>query len=203
MAELVYRHQDGQNLAELRNYKLVQGQLFKINGKNHYRGVAPYPVIPNIGDTWEELDAAFSLWANAWFWNGNYWLSQQVFSHFYTNPTVSNAGSIVNTYPVDANYNLFVLSTIATLFSNINATSTANWSWSLRRLSLVGATATLSTSSTQGQASNTFKTYVTPINLFVETLVNQIYGIAISESSIGGSANRLGTISYQYRLARR
>ena len=205
MTETLYRHQDGQNLAELRNYKLVQGQLFKINGKNHYRGAAPYPVAtPNIGDTWEEL-SAIGGWIQTWFWNGSYWLSQQTLEKYQISGLINSgtgSGLSGHGFTVDFNFNLFVLNMQAAIFTP-SATNTNNyWEWRLTRISGAGTSTTLALANNRFQTANTWKNYRTDINTHINLVLTQTTNLRVSESTIGGSVSKMGTIGYQYKLAR-
>lgn len=200
----MFKHLDGQNQAELRNYKLLQGQLFKINGKNHYRGVAPYPVTPAVGDTWEELDATGN-WIQNWFWNGAYWLSQQVYQQSSTNPNLTTAGTGTGLlgygFAVEnSNFNLFILAMEAAIFTSNNSTSGSNWTWRLDRIS-TGSVTQLAVQTNQGQLGNTWASFVTPINVHINVGATQTVAMRIRESP-SGSANKAGTVGFKYRLAR-
>lgn len=131
MTETLYRHQDGQNLAELRNYKLVQGQLFKLNGKNHYRGAAPYPVPPGKGDTWDELDVN-NNWLGAWFWNGVYWLSTNLFEHALV-PIIAGIGAVNSntSYPIDTDTHIFITRFSSAFYITAVSTATNYYQFSL------------------------------------------------------------------------
>lgn len=205
MTETLYRHQDGQNLAELRNYKLVQGQLFKINSKNYYRGVAPHPIATsNIGDTWEELGAT-GLWIQSWFWNGTYWLSQQTLEKYHISGLINSgtgAGLSGHGFTVNFNFNLFVLNMQAAIFTP-SATNTTNyWEWRLTRISSSGGSTQLALANNQFQTANTWKNYQININTHINLALTQTTNLRVSESTIGGSVSKMGTIGYQYKLAR-
>ncbi len=165
MTELVYKHRDGQNLAELRNYKLVQGQLFNVNGKNHYRGVAPYPVSLLVGDTWEELDAT-GTWLGDWFYfGGNTWLSRQE----YQFSNISNSGAIGGAnvpfdYPVDQRNEIFITRIGVFYILDNNSTATNYYQFTFSKLSVLGNTTTI------GQ----FNTIGTPVNQWAYRSIDNI-----------------------------
>lgn len=169
--------------------------------RKHHVGVAPFPFSASKGDTWTELDAN-NNYLQKWFWNGNYWLSVALYSYSYTNQAATSVATLNSTFPVKLNYNLFVVQLFATLFSNLNATSTSCWSWNLRRATASGSSTILSSANTAGQAINTWATYSNPINIHIDIVNTQTINMRISESPTGGSASRLGTVGFEYRLAR-
>jgi hypothetical protein len=68
-------------------------------GQGYYKGVAPYPFGPVIGDIWVELDSN-NLVVERWFWNGNYWLSCQIFEeeNYVSGSTTINQNFLINYY---------------------------------------------------------------------------------------------------------
>ncbi|MGL4623251.1 MAG: hypothetical protein ACRCZS_30085 [Chroococcidiopsis sp.] len=173
--------------------------------KRHYRGAAPYPYTPSIGDTWEELSAT-GLWIEAWFWNGTYWLSQQTFEKYQVNSNSINSGTGAGLagygFTVDFNFNLYVLNMQAAIYVSNATTSTNYWSWDLTRISSVSGSITLASADNRFQAGNTWKAYLTNINTHINLALTQTTNLRIREGATGGSATKMGTIGYQYKLAR-
>jgi hypothetical protein len=153
-----YKHEDGSAIAELRNYKFVAAQFFKQNGKNSYRGVAPYPVTPAIGDKWEELDAT-GLFLESWYWNGTYWLSERIYNWFFD--TIGNTAAAAVNWPVNPATNIYLTDLITAVSTTVANSATNGWTWTLSRVTAanVATTITSNNSLTGGQAATTWRTY--------------------------------------------
>lgn len=206
MTEISYRHQDGQNLAELRNYKLVQGQLFKINSKNHYRGVAPYPVAtPNIGDTWEELGAT-GLWIESWFWNGSYWLSTNLYEcrQFILSGNGTH-GSFPNTcdFALNLNFNVYLQEFIVSVFQTTAGTATDYWEWTLNRTATPNSPVAIATLNSIGVLSSRMTVISMPLNFHIDVVATAMSTIKIIETRRAGNSAVLSTVKFAYRRARR
>lgn len=172
-------------------------------GKRHYRGVAPYPYTPAKGDTWEELDNSDN-WIESWFWNGNYWLSSQLyeFSACNTLSSVFSSTSLAFRYPVDSNYNIFIIQLLTRVILNGASTATNYWRF------FVSYTTTLFTVSIAEHNSilvpaNSERLIVTGVNLHFDVLSLQILGLRIGETRTGGTVQRQSTTKVEYRKARR
>lgn len=205
MTETLYRHQDGQNLAELRNYKLVQGQLFKINGKNHYRGAAPYPVaLPNVGDTWEELDVT-GLWIEEWFWNGTYWLSNKL-SQYNSYISITNPYS-ANPYYWDfslaANTNIYLKRVVMSVLMSTPGSATNKWTWNLSRRAINDSNTAIVTFENQNPNANTWAQILTPVNQHINVAATQAAVIRLTEVRTGTNSNvKTNTFRIEYHKAR-
>jgi hypothetical protein len=206
MTELVYRHQDGQNLAELTNFKLVQGQLFKNNGKNHYLGAAPYPVAPAKGDLWTEYDASDNFLED-WVYNGTIWLSKEILPIPFQPPS-SALTAVVNspTFPIYTVRNILLLNMLITGVQSILASGTNNWSLTLARLAQPGTTATtittFNTSAPTAFAANQITTVVHPINTLIDTAATGIKALRVTELRTAGTSTKNFSYTIQYKKAR-
>lgn len=206
------RHYEGNSLSELRNFNLVQGKLFKINGKNHYRGVSPYPVIPALGDTWDELDGV-DRWVENWVWNGTYWLTQQVFLMGFEMNNISstftayvpgrtrhtNGAFPRNRFLLDFRGNIFVINTLD---------NSRYWLIELQRRNSNNLTITnISSYNTYlgnglNNTSNSWHEFSNTLNLHQDIQANGIRAYSLQLTKVGGAGNLLGNLECRYREAR-
>ncbi len=198
----MFKHLDGQNLAELRNYKLVQGQLFNVNGKWHYRGVAPYPdTAPSKGDTWEELDVN-NNWLGAWFWNGVYWLSVNLFEHALV-PIISGTGASNNntSYPIDNDTHIFITSFSSTFYLTAASTATNYYQFTLRYYSPANVSTNLAQLTTIGASGNAWgRRSIDNIGFVSSDLA---LSLSIGELRPAGNLSRVASHHAFYRKVRK
>lgn len=198
----MFKHLDGQNQAELKNYKLVQGQLFNVNGKNHYRGVAPYPVTPAVGNTWEELNAT-GLWVESWFWDGNYWLSCQKYeiNSYFNGITASTSNFPAIELRGDNPVNLFLLKFRVSPFSS-GLSATAFWNFQLLRYSLTGSNNQLANLNNQSLANSNWHILETPLNLHLNVDSLNMRGINFNAQRQSTPGALSANFALYYRKAR-
>jgi hypothetical protein len=202
----MFKNLDGQNLAELRNFKLVKGQLFNINGKNHYRGANPYPVTPNIGDTWEEFDISNNL-IGQWVYQPFGWLSDQVFTWSRRQDApLSGFSAIANNweYAIDPRSNLFLKQAILSVKTNVSSgATTPRWDWIIERLNAPNTLTTIGTFGTSAGISGLVETTLAiPINIGVITNgATAAKRIRVREA-VTGSITKLSSYELQYQKMR-
>jgi hypothetical protein len=210
MTEFLNKHVDGQNLAELRNFKLVQGKLFEINGKNHYQGVTPYPVTPNAGDTWSELDAS-GKFVEDWIRNetGVLWLSKAKYQHDCSFDGLTTTLRVHKDIPelngfsnANSPANLFFISLKADFFQTANNSANSEWSISANRISSSNSVNTLATVSNATISANTWGTREAVMNFDVDPVATQMSVLRILVSRIGNPPAITGAAQITYRKSR-
>ena len=113
--------------------------------KRHYRGIAPNPNTPVIGDTWEELDGTGDLIEN-WYFNGTYWLTLQTFSEKIT-VNAATASTLFD-YGIDQTTNLFILNLFTLIRTSAIQNGTNFWTWSVLRVNTANTATSIGTQST-------------------------------------------------------
>lgn len=200
-----YKNQNGYGVASLINYKLVDSQSLLLNGKRHYRGVAPYPVTPNVGDTWEELNIS-GLWVESWFWNGNYWLSTTVYSEslsFENALYVSAASPVFFEFPVDLTFDIFLKQFLVASIQDSTGTSTNYWEFTLNRTIPNNNYVTLATLNTIGTIGNRMASLSIAIAIHVNVTVTQLTTFKIIRTRRAGGSSIASAVKFEYYKARK
>jgi hypothetical protein len=138
--------------------------IITVGGKKHTRS-STTPTTPTIGDTWEELNGSGNI-IGRWFWNGTYWLSEQLFTSgsFVTAAASANGINWANGMPKNGS-NIWVEAFQATAHSSSAHNGTDFWTFQLLRhtganaFDVTGATIT-----TQTLLANTVTTYRADVN---------------------------------------
>jgi hypothetical protein len=164
-----------------------------------YRGIAPFPGTAVIGDIWQELNGSGGF-LEEWIWNGTYWLSTKTFFREYS--TIAIGTAVPNpAYPLTSSYNVFVTKLYGLIFSNVAATGSVNWGWSLRTTTVAGTATTIATANNNGQAANSWGYYETAVNTLIT--YNNPSRVLIDTLQIRtGTISAKGTVGYEYRKAR-
>lgn len=171
------------------------------NGFYRYIGEAPYPKTnPAKGDRWFELDANDN-YIGSWFWNGTYWLSEQLFSEKFTT-SANNANSTFE-FAIDNSTNVYITQMLAGFSTAVVANATNFWSWTLSRLTAAKVATTIATASNAaGQTANNWINYKTPINTHVNLSATGTVAFRLADVRTGGNSAKTGSISFEYRKAR-
>lgn len=164
---------------------------------NPHVGSAP-PNILYIGRVWHEITSA-GLYICSWIWNGTYWLSLQIFAHHFTTALVTTVANVI--YPLDPGFNIFLTNAIATIQSNVLATATTNWGWSVARINSAGTATTIATANNIGQAANAWQTFKTTINQHVNLATVGAVGLRLLETRTG-TISKAGSVGFEYRRVR-
>lgn len=171
-------------------------------GKRHYRGAAPYPFTPAIGDTWSELNAG-GLWIEAWTWDGNYWRSILTYEYSFS-VTGSNNFSISSfdpAFPLNPGSNILLLNFVLSGVQNTGASATNRWIFTLQRISPPGAVtfiASFDTFTPTVFIGNSWNTVVYPINTLIDVPATSAKTLRVIESRTGTLSKIFSyTIEYQ------
>lgn len=153
-----------------------------------YVGIAA-PSSPAVGDRW--LDTGDRL---TWFWNGSYWLSEEIFPARLTSASSSIA--------IESSYNLYLLKFVIGALTGATHDSSNYWSLNLTRRS-TSTNTTIATISTQAIAANTPFTLSLSFNLHLDVTALSILYFRIT-ASLTGSPSGMSETAYLvlYRLAK-
>ncbi len=187
-------------LEQLQSADSIDISSISYSGKRHYVGLSPYPFTPVKGDKWSEFDS-FNNFIEEWIWNGNYWLTKQIFYHSLTTLSAFSATASIADFPVDPITNIFVTNLIANFQINSNSTSTNAWTWTLSRNNATNTPTTLGSITTAGVAANTWTVVKAAINLHINVAATVTRGMRIAESRVG-NLTKMGTAMVEYKKAK-
>lgn len=138
--------------------------IITVGSKKHTRS-STAPTSPATGDTWEELNGSSNI-IGRWFWNGTYWLSEQLFTSgsFVTSAAAANGVNWANSMPKNGS-NIWIEAFQATAQSTTAHNTTDFWTFQLLRhtgantFDVTGATIT-----TQNQLAGVVITHRVDVN---------------------------------------
>lgn len=151
------------------------------------------PPNPVLGDIWQQTGKL------TWAWDGSYWLSRQIFRDFFV---VANFSSTAYTFvfPVDPEFNLFLLNLSSVIRTSNNNTVTTFWNWDFARITQ-GSTATnLLTFNSINQIANVWRQSKYPLNLHINVAATSTVALQIAETR-SGNTSKYGTITIEYKKA--
>ncbi len=175
--------------------------------KRNYIGVAPYPVVPNKGDRWQEYDNADNF-IEDWVYNGTYWLSLQTYV-FERNESVSSAFNSTTEnplFPIETNSNIFLLNFILSGVQNITSSASPanNWDFTIARISNAGAVTNIIAFSTLNPTpfiANAWNTVTYSINTIIDVAAQSARSLRITLSRVG-TVTKVFSYKITYRKIR-
>lgn len=167
------------------------------------RGANP-PSNPGIGDLWWEASAEVQ-----WFWNGSYWLSEQLFKFESDEMLFNPASSSPNTFAAfmpelnQANrYNLFLVDFSYSMTFTDADTSSNYWSVRLRRANEDAARSTITTLSGESNATGKLVIRKSRLNTLLDLAVNDVKFLDFATIKTGTPGNAEGLAALTYRWVR-
>lgn len=171
--------------------------LIDLSGKRHTRSQTA-PINPSTGDTWEELDTN-DQYLMYWFWNGTYWLSNEV---LWKEASLTNLGGATTVhYELSSFHNIYVLNFKTNFLLGPAANATNYWSFVLNRV----GTSTVAISTPillNAGVVNTWSTINQAINLHINIGTTGSKAFRLDLTRTGNPSNLTGSVSILYRLAR-
>lgn len=153
------------------------------------------PALPATGEVWDELDNLNNL-VNQWFWNGTYWLSQQIYEKEHIISSLGTGTGYVWSVPIENNifFKTFQLTFNAGALQN----NTSFWSIKLYRNPGDVLLSTLETKSMSIEFNNVQSTLNFHLNL--SSPVTKGLTFVVNPTGSPGGFN--GSIKLIYRSAR-
>jgi hypothetical protein len=167
-----------------------------------YRGPAPYPYQVAVGRVWEELNGT-GQFVQRWFWNGNYWLSEQEYGEFATVNAINATSSVRLTPSSDITSNLFLTRIYGYLIVNGTSSATQYWTLQLVRAAVNNTTTAIGTAlSTQSLAGSTNLKLTQNLNLHLDVAAVNLGCFQVTITRLSNPGTLSGSFVLFYRRAR-
>lgn len=173
--------------------------------KRHYRGAAPYPFTPVIGNTWEELSTG-GLWIEAWTWDGNYWRSCQTYEYpFVVTSSINfSAATYSPIFSLNPTCNILLLNFVLSGVQNSGASAANRWIFTLERISPPGVVTQIvsfDTFTPTPFTGNSWNTVVYPIGTLISVPATSAKTLRVIESRTGTSS-KIFSYTIEYKKVR-
>ena len=169
--------------------------MTKLTGRN-FSASNDAPGSPATGDLWWETDTNI-----LWFWNGTYWLSEEVFTlrSFAAGITVNTLYGYFSPQNNSTMNDLYILSVTATMYVVTTNSHTQYWTAYWRWFTSANICTNVGTPSTIDNAANTWITETADIDTLYDVSALDLQGFDMTTvlTSTAGALYYGSTLSYR------
>lgn len=158
------------------------------------------PSSPSTGDLWLELDGSnYPKYGWLWRWNGTYWLSPDQTVDFSQSNVASGNYYYFHSNPA---FNYFFKALNISSFATVLQTAANFFTFAVNRASSNNAISVIASTTTNGNASNTWVRKNISVNVHVNTSVTDANVFSLNTAMTGTAGDLYVVIQAVYNLAR-